>query len=202
MFELITNLKILLIMFGRIRNMNQVKIETEYEVLEHMIQDIPQYIQSEIDKLNEQISNDAKIDSENDQDIEVNMRSSDIRNYMMDILIEMKTYLYHSMIVMLYSYAETNMKNLSLNLSLNLGIKEDKCKIKRLYNRIKDNTNGLPDIECYWKKIKEFNSIRCSIVHDDIIEPNSKLCIDEAFLLQNAKEIKDLLLHVEQSISK
>jgi glucosamine 6-phosphate synthetase-like amidotransferase/phosphosugar isomerase protein len=132
-------------MFGRIRNMNQVKIETEYEVLEHMIQDIPQFIQSEIDKLNEQISNDAKIVSENDQDIEVNMRCSDIRNYMIDILIEMKTYLYHAMIVMLYSYAETNMKDLSSN----LGIKEDKCKIKRLYNRIKDNTNELPDIENY-----------------------------------------------------
>ena len=160
-------------MFANCRNMAQVKIETEYEVLEHMILDIPRYIQSEIDKLTEQIVKDAKINSEGDQEIEVDMRSTDFRNYLIDVLTEMKTYLYHSMIIMLYSYAETNMKDLSVN----LGLHEDKCKIKRLFNRIKDNVDGLSSLEDYWCEIKEFNNLRNSIVHDDIIDPNSKMSI-------------------------
>lgn len=185
-------------MFGKIRNMTQVKVETEYEMLEHMILDIPRYIQSEIDKLNEQIAKDTKINSEGDQEIEVDMRLTDCRNYMIDVLMDMKTYLYHSMIIMLYSYAETNLKDLSLN----LGLQEDRCKIKRLFNRIKDNVDGLSSLEDYWCEIKEFNNLRNSIVHDDIIVPNSKIIIDEDFLLRNAGKIKELLLQVEQSISK
>lgn len=184
-------------MFGKVRNMTQVKIEIEHEMLEHMILDIPRYIQSEINQINEQIAKDAKINSEGDREIEEDMRLTDCRNYMVDVLTEMKTYLYHSMIIMLYSYAETNLKNLSAN----LGLHEEKCKIKRLFNRIKDNVDGLSSLEDYWCEIKEFNNLRNSIVHDDIIDPNSRVSIDEDFLLRNAGKIKELLLQVEQSIS-
>lgn len=203
----------------------QAKIYYQKLVFERMIEDIPSFIEKEIQKIKEQIKRDADATAKDDtytvydtygdyeskswhtEEIKVpiadDIARSDSRNGYTDILEKIPHYFYHSMVVMLYSFAESTMKVISeenhqckKNNKKNSNSQFGKCfnKIKNQYPLIRSIS-----INDYWQDYDVFRKIRNEITHEgEVCNPTDEPT--QEFLLNNLHSIYSLLKEIYNKI--
>lgn len=197
----------------------QAKIYFQKLVFERMIEDIPSFIEDEIQKIIYQIRRDAEKTAQGDtytenhtygdpktEELHIeeeqvpiadNIARNDSRNGYIELLEEIPDYFYHAMVAMLWSFAETSLKKVYEHGNLK------KTNVEYLYDKIITSVgrSDLGEVRDVWANVKEFNTIRNQIIHEGSLKkglPN----VDQEYLHTNLESIYSLLKKTVDAIEE
>lgn len=206
-------------MFSEGMNNNQYRVYFQNLVFERMIEDIPSFISDEVKTVEAEIFKTAEETAQGDtypashtygdpktgewheEEIEVpvehSIANSDIRNELIKLLEEMPYYFYHAMVAMLWSFAETTLKD------ANKDFKVKKTKVEYLFEEIKETIErpDLGTVKDIWPDIKEFNDIRNQVIHEGQVKKQD-IVINQEYLLKNLKCIHVLLKKTTDAVEE
>ena len=204
-------------MFSKGMSDNQSRVYFQNLVFERMIEDIPSFIEEEVQKVEQEIRINAKEtaqcdtylashgccdpetgechEEEDEVPEELSMANSDIRNELIKLLEEMPYYFYQAMVAMLWSFAETTLKNEQKE------FKVKKTKVEYLYEEIMDKIGreDLGTVKDLWPNVKEFNDIRNQVIHEGQVK---NIVINQEYLLKNLKCIHVLLKKTTDAVEE
>lgn len=206
-------------MFSKGMSENQSRVYFQNLVFERMIEDIPSFINEEVKKVEEEIFKNAEEIAQGDTylashgyfdpetgecheeevevPVELSIANSDIRNELIKLLEEMPYYFYQAMVAMLWSFAETTLKD------ENNEFKVKKTKIEYLYEEIMDKIGreDLGTVKDLWPNVKEFNDIRNQVIHEGQVKKQD-IVINQEYLLKNLKCIHVLLKKTTDAVEE
>ena len=206
-------------MFSKGMSDNQSRVYFQNLVFERMIEDIPSFISDEVKKVEAEILKNAEETAQGDtypeshtygdpktgewheEEIEVTMAhsiaNSDIRNELIKILEEMPYYFYQAMVAMLWSFAETTLKNEQKE------FKVKKTKVEYLFEEIMEKIGheDLGTVKDLWPNVKEFNDIRNQVIHEGQVKKQD-IVINQEYLLKNLKCIHVLLKKTTDAVEE
>ena len=143
----------------------QDEIDTKNSILDEMIDRFPNILKSEIAYYETLINKDAKEIAEGDIDIEISSKNSSSYNDVVDIQSTILLYHYYSLAIMIYTYAESSLKQIYEYLGLTM-CKGKGSKLLKYYETIKQSHKALPLLDEIWKDRWKFGDIRDEIAHE------------------------------------
>ena len=180
------------IMFAHGQHYLQVEIGTKKTILETMIDRFPNILKEEISHYEELINKEVKEIAEGDIDIELSLRSSSPYNDVIDVQSTIMLYHYYSLAIMIYTFAESSLKQICEYSNLKI------CKVKgsklfKYYETIKQTHEALPLLDEIWKERDSFGKIRNRITHE--MKTQNHIATQE-YLHKQLDDAYNMLCHV------
>lgn len=206
-------------MFSKGMSDNQSRVYFQNLVFERMIEDIPSFISDEVKKVEAEIFKNAEETAQGDtypashtygdpktgewheEEVEFpvshDIAKSDPLNEYIKLLEEMPYYFYQAMVAMLWSFAETTLKNEQKE------FKVKKTKVEYLFEEImeKIGREDLGTMKDLWPNVKEFNDIRNQVIHEGQVKKQD-IVINQEYLLKNLKCIHVLLKKTTDAVEE
>lgn len=152
-------------MIAKGRHYLQAEIDEKKDILETMIDRFPNILKEEIAHYENKIKEEAKSIAEGDVEIEISCISSSPYNSVVDFQTNVLIYHYYSLAVMIYTYAESSLKQICEYAELKI-CKSKGSKLFKYYETIKTAHERLPLLDEIWKDRQSFQEMRNKITHE------------------------------------
>ena len=153
------------IMFSHGQHYLQVEIDTKKAILETLIERFPNILKGEIAYYETLINEEARAAAGGDKDIEITCKKNSLYNNVVDFQESVLIYHYYSLAIMIYTFAESSLKQICEYATLNISsIKSD--KLSKYYAKIKQQYDTLPILDEIWEERESFQQMRNKITHE------------------------------------
>lgn len=152
-------------MFSHGQHYLQIEIDTKKAILETMIERFPNIIKGEIAYYETLINEEARMIAGGDKDIEMTCKNNSLYNNVVDFQESVLIYHYYSLAIMIYTFAESSLKQICEYANLHISsIRRD--KLNKYYDKIRSQYNTLPMLDEIWAERETFQKMRNKITHE------------------------------------
>jgi len=152
-------------MFSHGQHYLQVEIDTKKAILETMIERFPNILKGEIAYYETLINEEARMTAGGDKDIEMTCKNNSLYNNIVDFQGSVLIYHYYSLAIMIYTFAESSLKQICEYANLHIeSIRGD--KLNKYYDKIRLKYNTLPMLDEIWSERETFQKMRNKITHE------------------------------------
>lgn len=167
----------------------QNEIDTKKVILETLVERFPNILEEEIAHYETLLNEEAVTAAAGDKDIEMSYKQNSFYNNIIDFQSSILLLYYYSLTIMIYSFAETSLKQICDYAHLyNKQIRRN--YIVEYYKQIKIKYDTLPALEELWKERASFQEIRNMITHQ--MKTQNQVAT-KAYLKNNLDEIYNML---------